>query len=53
MGRRGFGICRWPSKIGLSSEASETLQGGKPEVVGHSGSDGTIGWAWPELDLMA
>jgi hypothetical protein len=22
------------------------------EVVGHSGSDGTYAWAWPELDLM-
>lgn len=23
-----------------------------PVVVGHSGSDGTIAWAWPKLDLM-
>jgi CubicO group peptidase (beta-lactamase class C family) len=22
------------------------------EVIGHSGSDGTYAWAWPELDLM-
>jgi len=25
---------------------------GEPEVVGHSGSDGTYAWAWPEQDLM-
>ncbi len=24
----------------------------KPVVIGHSGSDGTWAWAWPELDLM-
>ena len=25
---------------------------GSPVVIGHSGSDGTIGWAWPEHDLI-
>ncbi len=24
----------------------------KPQIIGHSGSDGTIAWAWPERDLM-
>lgn len=24
----------------------------KPAVIGHSGSDGTFAWAWPDLDLM-
>lgn len=24
----------------------------KPVVIGHSGSDGTFAWAWPEHDLM-
>ena len=24
----------------------------KPEIIGHSGSDGTFAWAWPEHDLM-
>ena len=24
----------------------------EPEVVGHSGSDGTFAWAWPDRDLM-
>lgn len=24
----------------------------KPEIFGHSGSDGTIAWAWPEKDLI-
>ncbi len=24
----------------------------RPVIIGHSGSDGTIGWAWPERDLM-
>jgi hypothetical protein len=26
--------------------------GEEPEVIGHSGSDGTYAWAWPERDLM-
>jgi len=26
--------------------------GGKPVLFGHGGSDGTMAWAWPELDLM-
>ncbi|MFH2110574.1 MAG: serine hydrolase domain-containing protein [Candidatus Bathyarchaeota archaeon] len=25
---------------------------GEPEVIGHSGSDGTYAWAWPEQDIM-
>ena len=25
---------------------------GKPEVFGHSGSDGTYAWVWPHLDLI-
>lgn len=25
---------------------------GRIRVIGHGGSDGTIAWAWPELDLM-
>jgi CubicO group peptidase (beta-lactamase class C family) len=25
---------------------------GEPQVIGHSGSDGTYAWAWPEQDLM-
>ncbi|MFC1725626.1 serine hydrolase domain-containing protein [candidate division KSB1 bacterium] len=25
---------------------------GKPEVFGHSGSDGTYAWVWPDLDLI-
>jgi CubicO group peptidase (beta-lactamase class C family) len=24
----------------------------KPQIIGHSGSDGTFAWAWPERDLM-
>ncbi len=31
---------------------SEHLSGAKAEVIGHSGSDGTIAMAWPELDLI-
>lgn len=26
--------------------------GGKPEIIGHSGSDGTIAWGWPDRDLI-
>jgi CubicO group peptidase (beta-lactamase class C family) len=32
--------------------AGEASGDGKPTVFGHSGSDGTWAWAWPELDLM-
>jgi len=31
-------------------EGSEMKQ--PPVIIGHSGSDGTIAWAWPERDLM-
>ena len=31
---------------------ADVLDGGRPVVIGHSGSDGTWAWAWPELDLM-
>jgi CubicO group peptidase (beta-lactamase class C family) len=31
---------------------TEALPDGSPVVIGHSGSDGTDAWAWPELDLM-
>lgn len=24
----------------------------EPEIIGHSGSDGTIGWAWPDRNLV-
>ncbi len=30
----------------------EPPEGAAPEIVGYSGSDGTIAWAWPERDLM-
>jgi hypothetical protein len=26
--------------------------GARPEIIGYSGSDGTIAWAWPERDLL-
>ena len=26
--------------------------GAAPEIIGYSGSDGTIAWAWPDRDLM-
>jgi hypothetical protein len=30
----------------------EPSPGMEPSIVGYSGSDGTIAWAWPERDLM-
>lgn len=30
----------------------DDLDSQKPEVIGHSGSDGTFAWAWPDQDLM-
>ena len=46
------GLWTYYGQMSVLYVASETLQGGKPQGVGHSGSDGTIAWAWPELDLM-
>jgi CubicO group peptidase (beta-lactamase class C family) len=33
-------------------ETGEPAPDAVPAIVGYSGSDGTIAWAWPELDLM-
>ena len=30
----------------------EPPPGARPSVLGYSGSDGTIAWAWPDRDLM-
>ena len=35
--------------VPTSDEAAADRQ---PVIIGHSGSDGTIAWAWPERDLM-
>jgi len=34
------------------ADAGEPAPGAEPAIVGYSGSDGTIAWAWPERDLM-
>ena len=34
------------------STAEDQLQDAEPVIFGYSGSDGTIAWAWPDLDLM-
>jgi CubicO group peptidase (beta-lactamase class C family) len=33
-------------------ETGEPAPEAEPAIVGYSGSDGTIAWAWPERDLM-
>ena len=33
-------------------QTGEPAAGAEPAIVGYSGSDGTIAWAWPERDLM-
>ena len=46
--------------LGLTAAYGQTVTLHVPEqetdasavVIGHSGSDGTIGWAWPEQDLI-
>ncbi|MCK4871667.1 MAG: beta-lactamase family protein [Phycisphaerales bacterium] len=37
------------SQLWLPADAAE---GETPVVIGHGGSDGTMAWVWPELDLM-
>jgi CubicO group peptidase (beta-lactamase class C family) len=37
------------SLLYVSADAPDTR---RPTVIGHSGSDGTWAWAWPDLDVM-
>ena len=46
------GLETWYGQMSQLWLPVDAKAGDKPVVIGHSGSDGTIGWAWPELDLM-
>ena len=49
----GFdGLWAFYGQMSVLYVPSEHLSGAKAEIIGHSGSDGTIAMAWPELDLI-
>ncbi len=49
----GFpGFDTFYGQMSVLYKKSDAPQEAKPVVIGHSGSDGTWAWAWPEQDLM-
>jgi CubicO group peptidase (beta-lactamase class C family) len=51
------GVTVYHGQMAVLHVDAEQVQGGplsdlQPSIVGYSGSDGTIAWAWPDLDLM-
>lgn len=52
---RGLGVYYGQMSVLYCPEGesdADTMPAGEPVIISHSGSDGTIGWAWPERDLM-
>ncbi|MFG0275481.1 MAG: serine hydrolase domain-containing protein [Phycisphaerales bacterium] len=47
------GLEVWYGRMAVLHMPQDDPTGSAPVVIGHSGSDGTIAWAWPERDLMA
>lgn len=49
----GFpGLTPFYGQLALLHGQDDALQTGTVEVIGHSGSDGTFAWGFPDLDLM-
>ena len=46
------GLEVWYGRMSVLHMPEEDPTGSDPVIIGHSGSDGTIAWAWPERDLM-
>jgi CubicO group peptidase (beta-lactamase class C family) len=46
------GLEVWYGQMSVLHMPIEAAGKGPATIIGHSGSDGTIAWAWPELDLM-
>lgn len=52
-GFRGLGVYYGQmSVLYCPEEDPDSGPTGDPVIISHSGSDGTMAWAWPELDLM-
>jgi CubicO group peptidase (beta-lactamase class C family) len=49
----GFpGLSTFYGQLAVLWVDDESSEGAGPIVIGHSGSDGTFAWAWPDEDLM-
>ena len=49
----GFpGMTAFYGQLAMLFGFDDALETGMIDIIGHSGSDGTFAWAWPELDLM-
>lgn len=46
------GLEPWYGQMSILYMPKGNPTGSKPVVIGHSGSDGTAAWAWPDRDLM-
>lgn len=46
------GLEVWYGRMSVLHVPTRDAATSKAQVFGHSGSDGTIAWAWPERDLM-
>ncbi|MCB9838007.1 MAG: beta-lactamase family protein [Phycisphaeraceae bacterium] len=46
------GLEVWYGQMAVLHLPVEAPQSSDPVIIGHSGSDGTIAWAWPGRDLM-
>jgi CubicO group peptidase (beta-lactamase class C family) len=46
------GLEVWYGRMSVLHMPEEDPTGSDPVIIGHSGSDGTIAWAWPERDLI-
>ena len=47
-----FGLKPYYGQMSVLHAAGDTPATAKVKVIGHSGSDGTVGWAFPEQDLI-
>jgi CubicO group peptidase (beta-lactamase class C family) len=47
-----FGLKPYYGQLSVLHAVGDTPAQAKVKVIGHSGSDGTVGWAFPEQDLI-
>jgi CubicO group peptidase (beta-lactamase class C family) len=46
------GLEVWYGRMAVLHVPKDNPASSTPQIIGHSGSDGTIAWAWPDRDLM-
>lgn len=46
------GLEVWYGRMAVLHVPRQDPASAKPQIIGHSGSDGTVAWAWPDRDLM-